>query len=309
MIRKIILILCLICGAILYAQNVQRIKYKHMYENNDGTRNWYIIDTLKFDRAKLYLDKFNHVYLINDTTTNFLISKSVFRESNVFMVLEDNLTGWFNYMSFSEIEKIESFIPETYMISPNFESRNKIILQEYSNNKYSRFIYSRPPIGYLYLLMTGNAYNQLTYYGIMDGSISKPLKFPDASSYYRVLMPIWEEPFEDQVTGLLVYNDPNVSAVYGNGYQDLLMDIVSAISDKNQKFDSDGLIRKISIDFIVTACGKICGVRVPGKKFEELSRFERYLVKYIEEHMTEKWIPGTINGQNINQFYRIRVVI
>ena len=34
---------------------------------------------------------------------------------------------------------------------------------------------------------------------------------------------------------------------------------------------------------IVTACGKICGVRIPGKKFEELSRFERYLVKYIEE--------------------------
>ena len=59
-------------------------------------------------------------------------------------------------------------------------------------NNLTEFTYSSQPVGFLLILMTGYAYNFMTYEAVCDGK-KRPLDFPDNNAYYSVLVPIWEK--------------------------------------------------------------------------------------------------------------------
>ena len=96
-------------------------------------------------------------------------------------------------MNLKEIEEIEEYIPDNGYagILPNNV--------KYVNPKKSKgliqFNYKIKPDLYIMLLMTGKAFNTITYQMVIDGPYDKPVAFPDEDAYYRVLVPVWNNKY------------------------------------------------------------------------------------------------------------------
>lgn len=116
-------------------------------------------------------------------------------------------------------------------------------------------------------------------------------------------------PFIDHVTGLTVYDNPEIQASYHTGNHMILRDLAEMFSNKNNEYDQSDFLYTIRIAFVVTSDGNVTGARIAGKEFDELNSFERHVIRYVEKHLSGKWIPAKVNRQNISQLYLLRIVI
>lgn len=116
------------------------------------------------------------------------------------------------------------------------------------------------------------------------------------------------QPYIDQPTGLLVYENPDDDTVYAGGNSRLLLDIAVLLSNINAECDPIKITR-INLSFIVPVDGKVVGARIKGKPLDKLNSFELHAIKSVERDLSGKWTPGKVNGVNINQlmYYPINI--
>lgn len=180
----------------IFADPVLRTpKYRDVYENQDGTFNWYVIDTLRIRNPILIQNNDYHRFLVTDSIdVDNLKEKDLYKLPGLFLVEEDIFNGWdLFFMNLTEIEEFEKYIPDNGYagILPDNE--------EYVNQRKSKgliqFNYKIKPDLYIMLLMTGKAFNTMSYQMVIDGPYDKPVAFPDEEAYYRVLVPVWNNKY------------------------------------------------------------------------------------------------------------------
>lgn len=165
-----------------------------IYQIADSTFSWYPIMFLKFDSVTFVRDNMNHVYLLTDSIGNDYTSLSkLLTRPDVYFIQNDLLSLCIiTYVDlFNEGMEAEEMIPPGYITK---QFRNITNLRPLSRDKKLNIItFSQPqPSGYLLMLMTGKAYNYITFLLLMDGPYTGPVPFPDENAYYKVLIPLWE---------------------------------------------------------------------------------------------------------------------
>lgn len=171
------------------SKRTSEIHYRDTYAASNGIVNWYPIGFVRFDEYDLFEDKKHHQFLLTDyDKKKKLSSKNILKRQDVFVVLDINfLDYWvFNYMTFYEFYQFQKLVPDDCVSDERFGQE-----QYYEKNgDLIHFSFSPKSAGFLLILMTGTAYNNMTYKEIIDGKIP-PIKFPDTNAYYKVLVPIW----------------------------------------------------------------------------------------------------------------------
>ena len=116
------------------------------------------------------------------------------------------------------------------------------------------------------------------------------------------------KPFIDTLTGLWVYKYPEVCAEYEGGDAGLLYDVAMMLTDvfKGYSFKGVGGYR-LSVQFVITADGKVIGARPYPIKGVGISEYNRRIADYINSSpdVLRKWKPGNVNGENVNEIYII----
>ena len=121
-------------------------------------------------------------------------------------------------------------------------------------------------------------------------------------------------PETDSITGLKIYNyyeidDQPVYIIENDsiGYSpersqiQFMLDVIRSINYEG--ISNDDMIPKIDIEFIITDYGELCGERFVGKDNSELNPFQRAILNNMQGR--NKWLPGKINGQNVNTKLRM----
>lgn len=117
----------------------------------------------------------------------------------------------------------------------------------------------------------------------------------------------------DSLTGLTVYENVEQQPTY-TGYYDYKnhWDISQshffwqvAISMEDDSIPIEEMFPAIDITFIIDVNGDVVGERFTKKSEKELNSFQKEFLRQMSKQ--EKWIPGKINGQNVNT--KIRGVV
>lgn len=70
----------------------------YIYENADGTYNWYVIDTLKFEKTTLIQDKYYGTYLLpKEVDIDTLSMKKLLTQPDSFIIYQDITDLWGMY--------------------------------------------------------------------------------------------------------------------------------------------------------------------------------------------------------------------
>ena len=88
----------------------------------------------------------------------------------------------------------------------------------------------------------------------------------------------------------------------------MLYDVAMMLSDvfKGYSFKGVGGYR-LSVQFVITADGKVIGARPYPIKGVGISEYNRRIADYINSSpdVLRKWKPGNVNGENVNEIYII----
>lgn len=145
------------------------------YINQEGYKNFYIVDTLMIDNPVLFYTKEGHPFVMSRTSFNLFkgSTSSLFKRNDAFLFDYDfPFHVPFNVYS-SYLEKRSSACSE-YVIRLPLEKRG--ISKIYS--------FSRMPDYFVLILIRGDYYNQV--YASMDGN---PIIRKDRNNYYKVVVP------------------------------------------------------------------------------------------------------------------------
>lgn len=140
--------------------------------------------------------------------------------------------------------------------------------------------------------------------GMFLMSLSSRVLATDQTYYSRPI------PILDSLTGLWVYDSPDVKAQYQGGDEQWHSDRELLRSSYLKKFGStDTLLTSYCIQFVVTTSGEIVGARVMERKGLKKNGLEKYIVDQINNHgALNKWTPATVRGKKVNQLITVLVV-
>lgn len=168
------------------------IFYRDAYETAKDNYSWYPIGFIKPENHTLFRDNKKHIYLLTGYDGEVELSaENIIDRNDVYLVVPNLFLCWYPmYMTNHELYRFKKMIPDEYT---DFVSKVDIstIKSDTKMNKLNRITSSPRPDGFFLLLMTGKAYNHITYDIIP--STKKPINFPDENAYYRVLMPLWRK--------------------------------------------------------------------------------------------------------------------
>lgn len=177
--------------------HIPKPRLREVYENADGTFNWYVIDTLRFNSTTLIQDKYFNTYLLpREVNIDTLSMKKLFSQPDLYIVelaLMDSASWIMFFTDFEETMRFDSYIPP-HGTAKRF--MNSEIIQWSKKKDFCKFRYSSAPCTYILFLMAGKAFNFMTFDNIMFDLVNaklapKPIKFPDENAFYRILVPIW----------------------------------------------------------------------------------------------------------------------
>lgn len=198
--KKLLLLICLLLNYFIgFSQDIDinRISRRYIYQNQDGVFNWYAVGFITFDEGIFIRDKDYHTYFFSNSTIKKNVSvKELVKSPDIYFVDEFIMRHWpYIYLNMSEYTEIEKLIPDDFVL---FHSKpvSSRFWRYYENEerRLNKKLYVASPslkdLGFLLLLMTGKAFNHITYYSIIDGAIEGPVPFPDENAYYKVLVPL-----------------------------------------------------------------------------------------------------------------------
>ena len=112
----------------------------------------------------------------------------------------------------------------------------------------------------------------------------------------------------DSITGLTVYEYVETQPVYTGNKKYIdnpEMSQLFFVSDAINSLECDipKMLTKIDITVIIDKYGNVLGERFTGKNENELNLFQQEFLKKLPHD--KKWIPGKINGQNVNTKLRM----
>lgn len=180
-------------------------QYRDKLVNSNGSWNLYFIDFVQLPDASFVMDNDRNQYLISDFNSKDKIEKDkLLFDKDVFIVFQKLIVHMMrNYHYINEsfhydnlMLKLKEYTGYDGDTTPCHPTATKRI-----NNDLSLVEFPVSAKYYMLFLMTGELYNHLKYYSMIDGKlIDKPLEFPDKEAYYKVVVPLWlyDEPSEKQ---------------------------------------------------------------------------------------------------------------
>lgn len=198
--------------------HLRMLELRRFY-NIDGTLKIYAVDTINADEVELVLeDRGRNMYAVLDTTALFSSERDgiLFHKSVYLLIPEPS--GTFNFIPYGE--KINAFCDRYFWellcyddtdttFFHSFPERLELENKEwmpyneyfddnariYCNQSYLEHPIVSKPLYYMVFLIVGDSYNK--YQEIKFSCIYKlpfvPVPFPDASAYYRILVPVFNE--------------------------------------------------------------------------------------------------------------------
>lgn len=108
--------------------------------------------------------------------------------------------------------------------------------------------------------------------------------------------------FSQSKSDSLIMVDPEISAQFPGGTQALMNYVSDSVSKKiNVCFEDKSNIQKVFVKFLVNENGKISEAKII--RTSNVPQIDSVLVKAIRN--MPDWIPGTINGKPVKQYYNL----
>ena len=134
--------------------------------------------------------------------------------------------------------------------------------------------------------------------GMLMVGVSDGVYASDQAYYYSKPVSV-----KDTLTGLLVYEDPEIEAQYlvRDEFHHTFSMLLSEVT-KNHSFDLINGYR-YCVQFVVTTEGKVVGPRPRPLKGIGINEFSRCIADYINSkpEVISKWRPAKVGGKNVNQ--------